>query len=116
MFEEALNLGNIEVIDALFSRSSVDHSTHDQVPGPLGVRNYFVEVCAGFPDMHVIIDDLIATDNKVVVRTWNNRGRCDCPFGQLAHCPSLNGKKATLVESKPILHARLTCSDYLGKA
>ncbi|GAC1656140.1 MAG: hypothetical protein NVS4B12_28720 [Ktedonobacteraceae bacterium] len=72
VFEDALNLGKMEVIDVLFSRSFVDHSTHDQVPGPAGVKDYFAQVRHGFPDIHVIIDDLIATDDKVVVRTtWH---------------------------------------------
>ncbi len=69
IFEEALNHGNIEIVDTLFSSSFVDHSTHDQVPGPKGVKDYFVQVREGFPDIHVTIDDLIAVDDIVVVRT-----------------------------------------------
>ena len=69
VFEEALNRGNIEIVDTLFSSSFVDHSTHDQVLGPKGVKDYFVQVREGFPDIHVTIDGLIAADDTVAVRT-----------------------------------------------
>ncbi len=69
VFEEALNQGNLAVIDELFTSNFVDHSTPSQVPGPKGVKEYFTLVRTGFPDVHVTIDDLIAEGDKVVVRT-----------------------------------------------
>lgn len=69
IFEEGLNRGNLEIIDELFDTRFVDHTTPDQPPGPEGVKDYFAAVRAGFPDMHVTIDDLIAEDARVAVRT-----------------------------------------------
>jgi steroid delta-isomerase-like uncharacterized protein len=69
VFEEAVNQGNLAVVDALFSPDFVDHSTPDQVPGPEGVKSYFASIRASFPDMYVTIDDMIAEGDKVVVRT-----------------------------------------------
>ncbi len=72
IFEEALNTGNLAIIDGLFASQFVDHSTLEQVPGPEGVKEYFAQVRGGFPDIRVTIDDLIATEDKVVVRTtWH---------------------------------------------
>ncbi len=76
VYEEAINHGNVELVNTLFSSSFVDHSTHDQVPGTKGVKDYFAQVREGFPDIHVTIDDLIAVDNTVVVRTtWRGTHR-----------------------------------------
>src|ERR1051326_3692377 len=71
LFEEALHQGKLQVIDEVFSADFVDHSTPEQVAGPMGVRAYFVAVRTGFPDIQVSIDDMIAEGDKVVVRsTW----------------------------------------------
>ena len=76
VFEEALNQGNLAVVDEVFSSNFVDHSTPDQVPGPRGVKDYFTMVRAGFPNMQVTIDDLIAEGDKVVVgTTWRGTHR-----------------------------------------
>ncbi|HLI08464.1 MAG TPA: ester cyclase [Ktedonobacteraceae bacterium] len=69
VFDEALNGGNFSLLDRLFAEDFVDNATPDQLPGPRGVRDYFQAVRAGFPDMRVIIDDLLAEGDKVVVRT-----------------------------------------------
>jgi steroid delta-isomerase-like uncharacterized protein len=72
IFEEGLNQGNLEIIDELFDAGFVDHATPDQLPGPEGVKGYFAAVRAGFPDMRVTIDDLIAEDARVAIRTtWH---------------------------------------------
>ena len=69
VYGEALNHGNIGLIDTLFSSSFIDHSTPNQALGTQGVKDYFVQVREGFPDMYVTIDDLIVEENTVVVRT-----------------------------------------------
>ena len=76
VYDEALNRGNIGLIDTLFSSSFIDHLTPDQALGTQGVKDYFVQVREGFPDMYVTIDDLIAEENTVVVRTtWRGKHR-----------------------------------------
>jgi steroid delta-isomerase-like uncharacterized protein len=69
VFDEALNAGNLSLLDRLFADDFVDNATSEQRPGPRGVKDYFRAVRTGFPDMHVTIDDLLAEDDKVVVRT-----------------------------------------------
>ena len=69
LVEEALNQGKRAIIDELFAGDFVDRSTPDQPPGPDGVKTYISLVRAGFPDLRVSIDDLIAEGDKVVIRT-----------------------------------------------
>lgn len=69
VFDEALNAGNLSLLDQLFASDFVDNATPEQLPGPQGVRDYFQSVRTGFPNMHVTIDDLLADDDKVMVRT-----------------------------------------------
>jgi steroid delta-isomerase-like uncharacterized protein len=71
LYEEALNRGNLALIDELFAPDFVDHSTPDQTPGSAGVKDYFREIRSGFPDIQVVLDDVIAEGDRVVVRsTW----------------------------------------------
>ncbi len=69
VIEESINRGNLDVIDDVFAPDFVDRSTEEQVPGPEGVRQFISAVRAGFPDLRVTIDDLIAEGDKVVIRT-----------------------------------------------
>lgn len=66
---EILNRGNLSAIDDLFAPAFVDRSSPDQPPGPEGVKGYVSSVRAGFPDLRVDINDLIAEGDKVAVRT-----------------------------------------------
>ena len=79
VFDEAMNAGNLSLIDELFAPDFVDNATPEQVAGPMGVKDYFQAVRAGFPDMRVSIDDLLAEGDKVVIRTtW--RGTHSGPY------------------------------------
>jgi steroid delta-isomerase-like uncharacterized protein len=69
LYEEALNRGNLALVDELFAPDFVDHSTPDQPPGPAGVKGYFRAIRSGFPDIQVVLDDVIAEGDRVVVRT-----------------------------------------------
>jgi steroid delta-isomerase-like uncharacterized protein len=69
VFEEAFNRGNLTIVDELFSPHFVDLSTPGQPIGPQGVKDYFAMVRAGFPDMQVAIDVLIAEGDRVALRT-----------------------------------------------
>jgi predicted ester cyclase len=69
LIEEGINQGNLALIDELFDLAFVDHSAPEQPPGPSGVCYYIAGMRAGFPDLHVSIEDLIAEGDKVVVRT-----------------------------------------------
>lgn len=66
---DAINTGNLERIDELFAADFVDRSTAEQVPGPQGVKQYFMQLRAAVPDLFVIIEDLFGEDESVAVRT-----------------------------------------------
>src|SRR6266516_4589928 len=69
LFNEGFNQGNLAVVDDLFHRDFVDRSTPDQPPGTQGVKDYIAMVRTGFPDITITIEDLIAEEDKIVVRT-----------------------------------------------
>ena len=72
LFEQAIHQGNLAIVDEIFSTDFLDHSTPEQPAGPQGVKDYFVSIRTGFPDMRVAIDDIIAEGDRIVVRTtWH---------------------------------------------
>ena len=76
LFEEAIHPGNLAIVNEVFSADFVDHSTPDQPAGPGGVRDYFAAIRSGFPDVRVVLEDVLADGDKVVVRTsWRGTQR-----------------------------------------
>jgi|SRR5450759_491300 predicted ester cyclase len=69
VYTEGFNQGLLSVVDEMFASHFLDRSTPDQSPGIEGVKAYIRSVRAGFPDIAVTIEDLIATEERVVVRT-----------------------------------------------
>lgn len=69
LYTEALQQGDLAIIDRVFASTFVDHASPGQAPGPAGVRDYFRAVRHGFPDMRVVLDHVIAEEEYVVVRT-----------------------------------------------
>ena len=74
VMEEALNRGNISLVDELFAPDFVEHE--ELPPGiPAGreaVKQLSTMFRSAFPDFKVTIDDIIAEGDKVVVRsTWS---------------------------------------------
>lgn len=68
VFEESLNKKNLELLVDLFSADFV--GTQGQ-KGPDGFRTPIEPLLNAVPDIHYIIKDLIAEDDKVVIRwTW----------------------------------------------
>jgi steroid delta-isomerase-like uncharacterized protein len=72
--EEVANRGNFAVIDELFAP---DFEVRDAVipvaPGPEGVKQVFGAVRDAFPDFHETIEDVLADEDRVMVR-WSTRG------------------------------------------
>ncbi len=69
-YTEVVNQGNLDLIDELVADDFVEH---DQVPGlpaggPAAVKAAFEMFLAGFPDLQIAADDMIAEGDKVVVR------------------------------------------------
>jgi len=82
-FEEFVNRQNLAIADVNFAASFVDHGA-DLPPGtalgPEGAKQYVGGAYKRFPDIHVQIEDLIAEDDKVVVR--NHWTGTDAKSGQ----------------------------------
>ena len=73
-FVEEANHDNLAIIDDVFSPDVVDHAfLSDGSSGITGIKHDFALVHAAFPDVQYTVDDLIAEDDKVVVR-WTARG------------------------------------------
>jgi predicted SnoaL-like aldol condensation-catalyzing enzyme len=70
-FEEFVNRKNLRIGEANFASSFVDHGADvppGLPPGPLGAIQYVGAAPKKVPDLRVSIEDLIAEDDKVVVR------------------------------------------------
>lgn len=67
--DEVLNRGNLEVVDELFAPDFRDHTPRPgQGPGREGYKQAITLLRAAFPDLAYTIEDLIAADDKVVLR------------------------------------------------
>jgi predicted SnoaL-like aldol condensation-catalyzing enzyme len=70
-FEEFVNLKNVDVGKVNFAPNFVDHGADVPPgipPGPAGAIQYVAGAMKRFPDLHVQIEDMIAEDDKIVVR------------------------------------------------
>jgi predicted ester cyclase len=67
--EEVLNRGNLDVVDELFAPDFRDHTPRPgQGPGREGYKQAITLLRSAFPDLAYTIEDLIAADDKVVLR------------------------------------------------
>jgi len=70
-FEEFVNRKNVQIGNVNFAPGFVDHGADvppGMPPGPAGAIQYVSGALQRFPDLHVQIEDMIAEDDKVVVR------------------------------------------------
>jgi predicted SnoaL-like aldol condensation-catalyzing enzyme len=70
-FDEFVNRKNVEIGNVNFAPNFVDHGADvppGMPPGPAGAIQYVAEALKRFPDLHVQIEDMIAEDDRVVVR------------------------------------------------
>lgn len=70
-FEEFVNRKNLQIGEINFALGFVDHGADvppGLPPGPQGAIQYVGVALKKVPDLHVTIEDLIAEDDKVVVR------------------------------------------------
>ena len=73
-FEEAINGRKLEVLDDLFTSDFVNEATgFPPVKGVNAMRNLVRSILDGFPDCHATIEDIMALDDKVIVR-WEMTG------------------------------------------
>jgi steroid delta-isomerase-like uncharacterized protein len=74
IFEDGLNRGMVEEIAVQTAADFIDHDIHVETGlagGPDDMRQALQMIRAGFPDIHVTIEDIVAEGDRVVVRnTW----------------------------------------------
>jgi steroid delta-isomerase-like uncharacterized protein len=78
LLEQSFNEGNFELIDQLVASEAVNHdpATPAQmrgVRGPEVLKRTATMYRAAFPDLRITVDDVIASDDKVVLR-WHTEG------------------------------------------
>jgi hypothetical protein len=73
-FEAFVNRRNLEIADVNFAPEFVDHGADEPAgtpPRPWGAKPHVGGACKKFPDLHVTSEDMIAEDDRIVVRnTW----------------------------------------------
>ena len=118
--EEAINKGNLAVVDALCPPGYVGHNPHhplkDQPAGPEEVKEHVVKwLRAVFPDLHQDIEEMIAEGDRVVVRS-TFRGTHQGPFAGIA--PTGKPLAMTAIEIFRIQDGKIPehwiNADYLG--
>ncbi|MEA2513792.1 MAG: hypothetical protein QOF33_2878 [Thermomicrobiales bacterium] len=78
-FEEAFNAGNIRILPELIAPEHISHLPTGDHYGPEGVRIDIAGFRAAFPDLKLVLDDVIETSETVVYR-FTARGTHDGPF------------------------------------
>ena len=68
LFEEAINGGNLDVVDEVLGADCVYHGAHEDVTGTASLKRLIETFRKAFPDLRIAIDSQIASNNKVVTR------------------------------------------------
>jgi len=70
LYQEVFANWNLDVLDELIDPSF--RVSPSLPPGPEGVKQFYGGLRAAFPDLRYVVDDIIAEEDKVVVRwTWH---------------------------------------------
>lgn len=65
-FGEAVASGDLDVLEGIVAPGSIDHDpAPGQGPGPEGYKAMFGELRTAFPDLHVEVEHLVATDDEL---------------------------------------------------
>jgi steroid delta-isomerase-like uncharacterized protein len=78
LLEESFNEGKVDLIDQLVAPEAVNHDPATpaqlrELRGPEVLKRTVSMYRAAFPDVRIIVDDVIAADDKVVLR-WHSEG------------------------------------------
>ena len=114
-FGEAVNSGSL-AFDDLVADTCVDHDpAPGQGPGPQGYRDMFTELRTAFPDLHVEVEHLTATDDDVAF-AYTITGTNDGPFqghDATSRTISVRGVQISRFEDGKMIE-RWGSSDQLG--
>ena len=64
--EEAINKGNLSVLDEVAHPNYVYRSPSEELHGPEAIKGFFAAFRAAFPDLKLRIDDLVIEGDKAV--------------------------------------------------
>jgi steroid delta-isomerase-like uncharacterized protein len=71
-FEEVWNKGRTDAIDEMFAQDAIAHGLSDDpespLKGPSGFKPFHETFRGAFPDVEVVIEDMIAEGDKVAAR------------------------------------------------
>lgn len=73
IIEEVYNHGDLARVDEETSSDLVIHAPSEDIRGREGAKQFVATLRAGFPDLHLTIEDQIAEGDRVVTR-WTARG------------------------------------------
>lgn len=69
LYDELFTKWNLAVIDEVFSPEYLGHEMPPGTPrGPEGIRRLYARIREGLPDVRLMVEDLIAGGDRVVVR------------------------------------------------
>ncbi|HTX70302.1 MAG TPA: ester cyclase [Thermoleophilia bacterium] len=85
LLAEAFSQGKYAVIDEIVAPDCVEHQNGSQGTGPKAVRRTASSLRSSFPDLHLEVQDVVATDDTVWVRV---RGRGTDTGGVAGRPPS----------------------------
>jgi len=82
-FDEVWNRGHLDALDRLLAPGYVNHtpSFGHPPPGPEGLKPIVEAIRAAFPDLHYVIEDVIATPTHVVARVRMQGTQTGALFG-----------------------------------
>src|SRR5947209_5246280 len=67
-YEEAVNQGNLDLIDEVIAADYVGHEPDEDLHGPEGVKQFITMFRSAFPDLHLTVEDEIAEGDRVASR------------------------------------------------
>ena len=85
-FEEVWNNGRADAIDEMFDENGIAHGLADDpsnpIKGPSGYRPFYKTFRQAFPNIMVVVEDVIAEGDKVAVRAcWRGDAQRGIPRG-----------------------------------
>ena len=70
LFDQGMNQRNRAVLDELIDPRYVNYSMPMSTPGPNGLHQVLDMFVSAFPDMHIVIEDVIAETDKAATRGY----------------------------------------------
>ncbi len=89
---EAFNAGDLERFAATMAEDAVNHAAIPQAQGRAGARVIVTKLRSAFPDMRMVVDDVVAEGDKVVCRVTVT-GTHDGPLDFVKTALPATGKK-----------------------